>query len=152
MIKFKAPQPLTDMAIKELESEHVTPLGSKWKKDLEKSENPTGTEIKNQKFGKALQTQVEFTKAEMEFYELSDAVCNSYVKSGDSYFRVATRSRLRAVTLKDLLQVSLCCSVLQCVAVCSRVLQCVAVCCRVLPRVVVCCSVLQFFQQLFRRR
>jgi len=53
---------------------------------------------------------------------------------------------------------TVCCSVLQCVAVCCSVLQCVAVCCSVLQcvavwccvvlcvavRVAVCCSVLQF--------
>jgi len=42
---------------------------------------------------------------------------------------------------------SVCCSVLQCVAVCCSALQCAAVCCsepfRVLPCVAVCCSVLQ---------
>jgi len=38
---------------------------------------------------------------------------------------------------------SLCCSVLQCVAVCCSVLQCVAVCCSALQCVTVCCSVLQ---------
>ena len=40
-------------------------------------------------------------------------------------------------------QVSMCCSVLQCVDVCCSVLQCVAVCCGVLKCAVVCCSVLQ---------
>ena len=50
---------------------------------------------------------------------------------------------------------SVCCSVLQCVAVCCNALQCVAVCCSVLPciavcfnllqRVTACCSVLQRF-------
>jgi len=37
--------------------------------------------------------------------------------------------------------VSVCCSVLQCVAVCCSVLQCGAVCCSVLQCVAVCCSV-----------
>ena len=40
-------------------------------------------------------------------------------------------------------QMSVCCSVLQCVAVCCSVLHCVAVCCSVLQRDAVCCSVLQ---------
>ena len=43
----------------------------------------------------------------------------------------------------SLIQVAVCCSVLQCVAVCCRVLQSVAVCCSVLQCVAVCCSVLQ---------
>ena len=37
--------------------------------------------------------------------------------------------------------VAVCCSVLQCDAVCCSVLQCVAVCCSVLQCVAVCCSV-----------
>jgi len=38
---------------------------------------------------------------------------------------------------------TVCCSVLQCVAVCCSVFQCVAVCCSLLQCVAVCCSVLQ---------
>ena len=55
---------------------------------------------------------------------------------------------------REILCVSVCCSVLQCVTVCCSVLQCVAVCCSVLPIdyradfreilcVAVCCIVLQ---------
>jgi len=46
-------------------------------------------------------------------------------------------------TYTQLGRLSLCCSVLQCVAVCCSVLQCVAVCCSVLQCVAVCCSALQ---------
>jgi len=45
----------------------------------------------------------------------------------------------RIAQQRRLLGVSMCCSVLQCVAVCCSVLQCVAVCCSVMQ---VCCSAL----------
>ena len=56
--------------------------------------------------------------------------------SSERLFRVVHWLSLRV----PMYPLSVCCSVLQCVAVCCSVLQCVAVCCSVLQCVAVCCS------------
>jgi len=58
--------------------------------------------------------------------------------------RPSTSNRLEHLgQMSHLFRLSICCSVLQCVAVCYSVLQCVAVCCSKMQFVLVCCIVLQ---------
>lgn len=52
----------------------------------------TGTEIENEQLQEALQQRkLEFTRAELERFEVSDLESDSYIKVGDTYFKPATQ-------------------------------------------------------------
>jgi hypothetical protein len=62
--------------------------GLKWKEAG--SEKPsTGTEIKNELLAAALLERVEFKKEEWDKFQVADLFSDSYIKSGDRYFKPA---------------------------------------------------------------
>ena len=69
---------------------HPGSLGLLWR-EIGSEKPKTGTSISNSKLARALQDKWEFTRKELDVFQVSNLSCSSYIQVGDKYDRPAAK-------------------------------------------------------------